>query len=260
MSNDSNPLEKDKKQILRSAAYPSITIEDAINFVAELKKSFPNTMFNRDDIVAVLKRTTIIRDTAAAVQYALLEKTIGEGYKLSATAKIILNPISEQEKQESIIQCFNAPKLYIELVEKFKGHAIPGDQQLKAILNRHHNITEAAAGQAVEIFIENAKFSGLMNDNRILLESFPTMAIETVVEEPDKEENSEKALINESSIVEDSQPVVKSPLFLEEMNDSITLKIHLTQKKFAQLVYPGDINEKDIQILTHYLEALALTL
>jgi hypothetical protein len=44
------------------------------------------------------------------------------------------------------------------------------------------------------------------------------------------------------------------------MNGSLDLKIHLSEKKVAHLIYPDNVNEKDIQILKLQLEALALTL
>ena len=49
-------------------------------------------------------------------------------------------------------------------------------------------------------------------------------------------------------------------LLLEEINGSIDFKILLSERKVAHLIYPENLNEKDIQILKLQLEALALTL
>jgi len=252
---ENNNSELDKKQIARSAAYPSITIQEAIDFVAQIKKSFPTSGFRREDVISVLKKTAIHRDIAAAVQYGLVERN-NDNYKLSTRVQSILTFVTEDEKRGAIIDCLKSPKLYIELIEKFKGHAIPPDQQLRAILTRFHNITEAAAPQAAEIFIENALFAGVLDEHRILLGETITLNNAEPIASKNSDTNSSQ--INSIDARIPSNP--KPPLLLEEINGSVDLKIHLTEKKVAHLIYPDNVNERDIQILKLQLEALALTL
>ena len=54
MIEENNPYDGDKKAILRSLAYPNITIEEALEIVSQIKKSFPTSQFDREDITAVL--------------------------------------------------------------------------------------------------------------------------------------------------------------------------------------------------------------
>ncbi|HEY5327757.1 MAG TPA: hypothetical protein VIJ27_12210 [Mucilaginibacter sp.] len=241
MNEENNLSDSDKKAILRSAAYPNITIEEALTIVSQIKKSFPTSQFDREDVAAALKRTNITRDIGAAVQYGLLDKAKGQGYKLASRVQSILNFVTDQERTEALIDCFRTPKLYADLIERFKGHAVPGDQQLRAIVIRYHGITEAAAPQAMDIFIQNAFYCGALNENRILF----------------GENNTEKPLIN---LEDKPNNLPKATLLLEEINGTIDLKIHLSEKKIARLIYPEKMNEKDIQILKLQLEALALTL
>lgn len=267
MESENNLSENDiRSTIQRSAAYPSITIERAIEFVNQLKKSFPNTVFNRDDIAAVLqKKSNLNREVGASVQYGLLDRTIGEGYKLSNRAKAILNPVSEEERIESIIECFKHPKLYLEIFEKYKNHVLPADPQLRAILNRFHNITEAAAPQAAEVFIENATYAGLLNGNRILSEIkqqvVPKVKID--VEYQDATPIANPTERQSEPIIHSPQPTTtmqQNPLLLEEINGSVNIKIRLSEKKIAHLIYPENINEKDIQIMKLQIDLLALTI
>lgn len=251
-----NAIEQDKRP--RSAAYPSLTIEEAIKFVSQIKKSFPSTSFKREDVSAILQKSAIHRDIAAATQYALIDRT-EDTYKLSSKVQLILNFIDEEEKKTAILECFRSPKLYSELIERFYGHVIPPDQQLKAILVRFHNITEGASQQAAEVFLANALFSGALNENRILFgeaDRKPDLPMVTEKGQGDEKLKNE----NGTSPTQVVPQVSKTPLMLELMNDSVELKIHLSEKKMAFLTYPGSVNEKDIQILKLQLEALALTL
>lgn len=247
--------EKDKKPNLRSAQYPNITIEDAIVFVTQLKNAFTNSQFTLEDAVSVLKKTGIQREIGACVQYGLLDRQIGKGYKLSPRVNVIINYVTEEEKRNALIESFKTPKLYLELIERFKGHVIPQEQQLKAILTRFHSITEDAAPRCGEIFVQNATFVGLLNEHRILAEI-------SQIEPISVESNSQYTppLVTQAKQTGSVPPGNQQPLLLEEINDSVDLKIHLSEKKVAHLIYPGNVNERDIQILKLQLEALALTL
>ncbi len=262
--------EIDKKVSQRSAAYPFITIEKALAFVTQLKGTFQNSSFNRADVSKILNKSEIVkRDISASVQYGLLEKTVREGYKISQTAHHIITPITEEEKQDNIVECFKKPKLYSELIEKYQGQILPQDAQLQAILVRFHNITDSAAPQAVEVFIQNALFAGLLNKQRILKSTSSNeitatskkaellAPIDSIETSPSREADSSPNMTpNQKATKED----VTQALALEDINGKVEIVIRLTEKKIARLVYPDGINEKDIQILKLQLEQLALTL
>lgn len=267
--------EADKRVKERSAAYPGATIEDTLEFVAPLKKSFQKTLFTREDISAVLNRgSTIKRDIAAAVQYGLVDRTIGEGYKLTQLAEHILEPVSQEERMDNIAECFKKPKLYSDLIEKYKGQVLPSDDVLKVILTRQHEITSSAAPQAVEIFIQNATFAGLINKQRVLM---PNKSQELSVMVATKED-----LLVAKEALEDSTPTSninnapngtptsadtsnrapQAQLLLEDGigKHEIKIVIRLSEKKLAHLIYPDTINAKDIQILKMQIDLLELTL
>lgn len=262
-------MEADKRTKERSAAYPGAPIVDILEFVAQLKKAFQKTMFTREDIMNILNRgSTVRRDIAAAVQYGLVDKTVGEGYKLTQLSEYILSPISPEEKMDNIAECFKRPKLYSDLIEKYKGQTLPADEVLAVVLARQHNITSLAAPQAVEIFIENAQFAGLLNEQRVLM---PVKSQELAVilkeENLDEEVKGENADTNKS--VNDSLPVkatennserTQSQHFVSNMDGKLDITIRLSGKKEAYLVYPITINAKDIQILKKQIELLEMTL
>jgi hypothetical protein len=257
---DTSPFEGDKKTIQRSASYPYITIESALEFASKLKLSFPTSRFTREDVMEVLNRSAINRETGACVHYGLLDIIKGEGYKLSPRAKVLLNPVSEEERRENLVLCFKEPKLYSDLLDKYTDNLLPPIQQLKVILSRFHGITEAAAPQAAEVFISNAEYTGMLGKDRILRysnlnQSEPVvnggMGLWDQIPEAIDPPNSKNVVFENNT----------SPtMLLEEINRSVDITIRLSEKKMAFLKYPENINEKDIQILKLQLDQLALTI
>lgn len=264
-----NPLEESKKTVERSAAYPGVTIEATLEFATQLKKAFQKSMFVREDISEVLKRgSTVKRDISAAVQYGLVDKSVGEGYKLTQLSEHVMSPISPEERMDNIAECFKRPKLYSDLIEKFQGETLPTDDVLKVILSRHHNITSLAAPQAVEIFIENAQYAGLLNEQRVLMPvKSQELAIVPTQEESNHEEKSENAdspkSTNDASTANatgNGSEQAQSKHFAGDMSGKLDVTIRLTERKEAHLVYPSTINAKDIQILKMQIDLLELTI
>lgn len=267
-ANNTTP-EGDKKNIQRSASYPYYTIEESIDFVSKMKVPFQSTRFSREDASKIVHKVDVSRDVASAVQYGLLEKLIGEGYKVTQAAQYIINPISDDEKKDNIIECFRKPKLYNDLIEKYKDQILPNDAQFHVILNRFHSITESAVPQAARVFIQNATFAGLLNKQRILSDGKSRPSDEpSKAASPEEERQTINSVLlsqdtgnaNRMATPTENSAHHKQPLLLEEMNGKVETTIRLTEKKVARLVYPDTINQKDIQILKMQIDLLALTL
>lgn len=275
MNTSNQTPEIDKRKIERSAAYPSTTIEQSVEFVRLVRKPFLKAVFTRDSLSAVLGRTDIKRDVSTASQYGLLEKLSGEGYKITQLAEHIIDPISPEERLDNCAECFKKPKLYNDLIEKYKGQVLPPDEQLRVILTRQHGITNAAAPQALEIFIENAQYVGLLNQYRVLMPATSTeLAVRSMVEPIG--ENSDKApesntpnhsdysvpIQQESNHVQASNANTgqKQHQPIEDLVGKIKITIPLSGKKAATLIYPETINAKDIKILSMQIDQLALTI
>lgn len=268
--------ENDKRKVERSAAYPSSSIEQSVEFVRQVRKPFLKAVFSRESLSAVLGKSDVKREVSTASQYGLLEKVSGEGYKITQLAEHVLEPISADEKADNCAECFKKPKLYNELIEKYKGQALPSDEQLRVILTRQHGITSAAAPQVVEVFIENAIYVGLLNQQRVLM---PTTSTELAVRNKVESANSDSDKTPETNISNPStytppqteQPVNHTPAsngndahkqhqLSEDLAGKIKITIPLSGKKAAVLVYPENINAKDIKILSMQIEQLALTI
>jgi hypothetical protein len=252
----------DKKPLERSAENPAISIEKGISFVDSIAKNFsPTQWVTREDIEAVLKSKGLHRPIAATVQYGILSRNKNL-YQISPTYKELINPISESEVQKIKIQFFRSPKLYSDLIEKYNGHVVPSD--LKVHLIRFHNIASNASNGVAELFFQNAKFAGIISDNNILNVPIITDTIDikptTITDKPlDRIYDTEDKGDNNLSLKKEEDEKNRIKL-LSEVNNPITYKIPLSEKKNAVLTYPNELNEKDIQILKKYIELLELGL
>ena len=254
-----------KKVVERSAAYPAISIEDAVKFVSEIYRNFRNSFAKRSDILDLIENSHP-RHIAAASYYLLLNRE-KDTYQVSDFYKSIVNFTSEKEKRQNILKAFSAPKLYIDLIKKFDGDEIP--KELKAHLCRFHKITEDAAPLAADIFIKNARYCGILDDKNVLnfkqavLKSDDTslQLAEIITEEKTENENNQQVIIDagiaKPSLVEKNSTEVK-PKLPEEMVNKEEIKIKLTGKRFAYLIFPDDLSKTDVAILRKQIEQLEL--
>ncbi len=266
MSNETGEdLSKPKKIVDRSAAYPSITIEEAIAFCKSVSKSFPKegTIITREDIAAVLKTKapSIQRDVASVSQYGLFVKQ-KDGYQISPLIKILNNPLNEKERRLSIIECLKNPKLYKDLIDKFDSHALPSE--LHYHLVRDHEISEKAAPEASKIFIANCNFCNVLSDWGILnveqtLSQLNNSNIQ-VAEVIDQEPLNEITPSNQGNVVNT----------LHHLAEHIEVKVHVKEEietirllgknRYAKLIYPDDISVKEIAIIKKELEMIEFRL
>jgi len=266
--NDTEP-EKSQTKIERSAAYPALTISDALTFVAEVYRNFRSQPTKRDDIIDLIKGSHN-RHLAAATYYTLLKRE-KDKYQVSDLYKTIANPISEKEKTLALLEAFGAPKLNKELIEKFDGDEIP--KELKAHLARFHNITIEAAPLAAQVFIENAKFCKVLSESYVLnYKQLISKLVDPnfdILKETKEEDSIDKEEIIENDLAEalpqiheeevspktETNPI-NSPLLIPEMLNEDKLRIRVTGNRFAYLIYPLDITKKDINIIRKQLDVL----
>lgn len=260
-------LEKEKKQVERSAAYPSHTISEALVLVKQIAKVYPGSYskaLTREDIGAIYKSSYLNREIASAVKYGLLDGSKGE-YKLTPLFKKISAPIGNEEI-EGKIEAFKSPKLYQELIELYNGHALP--RELPTILYRNHRIALKASEEAANTFIDNAKEIGLLNEYNVL-----NCDINAVIQSNntplsvikiDAKTNPINSLSNESNL--DDIPPFNEPeplppiLEIPEINNESKEKIRLTGNKKAFFIYPSGLTSEDKIALRKWFEYFESTI
>src|SRR6185312_4577923 len=119
-----------------------------------------------------------------------------------------------------------------------------------------------ASADVAELFFENARFVGAISENNILniTETAITPPKKKTPEDgvPDTGAGDESDIeLQRLKLIEEEKEKERLKL-LSEVNNPITYKIPLSEKKNALLTYPHELNEKDIQILRKYIEVLEL--
>jgi hypothetical protein len=246
-----------ERKIERSAAYPAITLQHAIAFTGEIYKNFRSSPTKRSDILKLIEGAHP-RYIAASSYYLLLDRD-GDVYKVSDFYIEIVNPISQAEQAKNLLLAFEAPKLNKNLIEKFDGGELPSE--LQAHLTRFFGITQDAAPLAAEVFLENAKYCGVLTDKNVLLFGTKKLRTDSNEGEGKKVESGEPAQQGPggNAVTNPESPAVKQqPLLLEEMVNSDKVRIRLSGGKLAYLLHPLDLNKTDVAILLKEIEKLQL--
>lgn len=254
-SNEATQQPASKRKVDRSAAYPVLTIEDSLVLVADVYKNFRNEYAKRNDILNLIEGVHP-RHIAAASHYGLLDRE-KDSYRVSELYKNIANPIDQTERKSNLRLALYKPSLYKELIDKFEGDVIP--ETLVYHLSRFHRITEDAAPLAADVFIKNLRYCGVINENGVLR-----------YKDGNYQDDSTKVIIPNSSLpnevsglaadVKRAEPIAEQTQqkLLPEIINEEKSKIRLTGGRFAYLIYPFDLNKKDIIILQKEIEQLEL--
>lgn len=259
-----------ERKVERSAAYPAITIEQALAFTAEIYNNFRFSSVKRDDISSVIEGTHP-RHIAAAGYYLLLDRE-GDQYKVTEHYKQIANPLNEKERISNLLISFEAPKFNKNLIEKFDGGEIP--KELVVHLTRFFGITAEAAPTAAAVFVKNAMYCKVLDERNILCFkeakvrfSNPDFKLEEAVFTGDDltPKSSKTEPLTGAEITPPLKPLgqdpklgTQPPLLLDELVNSDKVKIRLTGGKIAYLHHPFDLNSIDVAILEKEIEKLKL--
>jgi hypothetical protein len=246
----------------RSASYPALTVLEAYGFALKVYNKFSTAEVTRKEVGSALgvNDVSISRDIAAVASYGFFEKKLIKGerdfkYKVTDLFNDVFRHENERQKKVSLITAFGKPKLYQDLINKFDGSVIP--EELTNTLIKHHSITEAASKEVADIFISAGKEVGVINESRVLNykvtlgATSKTQYAEIIEETPNVEPNG--------AAKQNNFPVKVEPVTFQNEAD-IRVPIHLTKNKMAYMVYPTDINNKDIKLLDHAIKGILLRL
>jgi len=269
MENNTSPFDTTENQgpvnkaeaSKRSASYPSLTPLEAYNFALKVNNKFSNQEVTRKEIGHALgvHDLSISRNVAATRAYGFFEKNLVKGekdfkYKVTNLFGDVFRNENEKQKKLALIIAFGKPKLWQELISKFDGATIP--EELYNTLIKHHGITDTASKEVADIFVKSGKEVGVINDSRVLNykvslnATSKTQYAEIIEETPN----------NNTGITTNTlSPVRVEPEYALPETD-IKVPIHLTKNKRAYMVYPADINNKDIQLLEHAIKGILLRL
>ena len=181
----SEEVQKTKRTVHRSPAYPSIDLERAIPLIQKLNEKFSDDVFSRDNAVEELglqKGGDSFRKVAALVHFGLINRK-GSSYNVTPLAKQILFPGDDQgTKIEAIENAARTPKLYKTLIISYQGKQLPTALYHRLITQEKFN--QSVAEKVAKDFKKSIEFAGILK-NGIVVDSGGDITIEDVkIEQP----------------------------------------------------------------------------
>lgn len=162
---------KTKRTVNRSAAYPAISLEEAVEATKLLRDNLGAGPYSRESAAQALGYASVSGASsgkiAACVHFGLLNRD-GNVYRQSDLAQKLFVFFSEEEKQATLRIAVGKPALYAKLIATYSGSALPN--MLSSILIRNFNITERVAKVAAADFIKSAEYAGILKNGVISLE------------------------------------------------------------------------------------------
>jgi len=260
-----------KRNLTRSQPYPAFTIQYCIEGIVNpiYDKTHGGYYIQRDEIANILNisESNTQLKVSSAVQYGLLDKKQGEGYKPSDLfVNIYLPTENDPEKHNQyLIECIRSPKLYKQIFDLIgDSNKVPPISLLQNRLIKDFGIAKNVSRKAASIFIENIDFVGLWENKQ-------TSTLNLSEKENDREdeleleENGEGLELFPTEDYQLEKPHKKAELpyneDVEAIRDSsqmLMVEVGLTERKKAVLKYPDNINEKDLDILESQLKTIRL--
>lgn len=257
----------------RSAAYPSYTLEDSLEFSEKIYKNYGSSYrAKREEIAGALGYSvgSLTQKISSASQYGLLDMISKEGYQVTDLFVKYFRPISEKAKKEAIVQAFKSPPLYENLLAVFDNNILPPVAPLANILLQKHSISEKACDKAAEIFEQNIIFVGGLNQDRRI--SFNIEEIEVFEDQEEIIEDTTPDVLDSkySHSQESNTPnLYKDPVDFKNTsqnsnnqnfsknnsnnNNAIPHNIPLKNKLPAQLLLPSDVTAADFDFIISYI-------
>jgi hypothetical protein len=164
--------QSEKRTVNRSAAYPGITLEKAIEATKLLRDNLGAGPYSRDSAAAALGYKAVsgasIQKISACVHFGLLTRK-SNAYSQSELADKMFRYISEDERVQAIRTAVQKPTLYTKLITEFSGRALP--KMLDNVLVRNYGITERVAKDAASVFEKSLQFAGLLQNGIITVDA-----------------------------------------------------------------------------------------
>jgi hypothetical protein len=251
----------------RSAAYPYYTILESLDFAGKIYKNYgSNYRATREQIAEALGYSvgSLTQKVSAATQYGLLDMKSKEGYMVTPLFVKWYRPINNEAQKEALVESFKNPPLYESLLQVFENNILPPLKPLASILLQKHSISENACDKAAEIFEENAKMIGVLNDNRELSFNNGNIdVIEEIIEEEIEDSNNNQftnlyspAIVektNKSNSRQNTDQDQNSNNKENDFNNPIPHNIPLKNKLPAQLLLPSDVSSADFDFIISYI-------
>lgn len=179
---EETPTTQKKRIKERSASYPSISIQEAIDYSIKLQTAYGKSAFSRENAVKEMGHEKVTGSSgmkvSALVHFGLLDRE-GNAYRNSELSIRFANPIDENDLQTAKKIAVHNPKLYKSLLSEYSGRAIP--TALNSILVRNHKIGQKVAASVATVFRKSIEEAGIYQNGIIINETSVNEEINTQI-------------------------------------------------------------------------------
>lgn len=240
-----------KKKIERSTSYPRFSLEECVQNLIKIKKALGKGEHDRISFAKALEYKDICgiftAKFSAILQFGLLVKKKDGKHAISENAYKITDPLTDDEKHKELVESFNRPKVFTDLLGEFSSDGyLP--QNLETILHRKHNITEKAAKNAAKCFRESGIYARVLNEEGKILKKLNS---ESDAIEPEDNETDERS----RTFVDPFMNFFGKPTEKEIGQHKYNFPL---SEGMAYLQLPGKVSKKDIEIIKKHIEILEL--
>jgi len=153
----------------KSPQYPQVTLYEGRNFSVNVyEKAGDSTPLQRSDLSKygqVPVRNTDAYATSSKL-YGWMASAYGQGFTPVGSICTILRKPQGNEENQCYLDAFSKPEIYQKIIFEYQGKSIPFEG-LEIYLIRTHHFSDPGAKLCATVFLENAKFLGLINDDGI---------------------------------------------------------------------------------------------
>ncbi len=237
MASDDEDNKKD-----RGRRTPTFPLNEAVGFLGIIQDSLGDGPFSREAIASALGYKAVSGSVTVKVgtltHYGLLDRDVS-AYRISACAKNILFPQSEDERQIAICESAKKPNVFGELVRDFDGKGIPS--LFSNVLIHRYGILPSVASEVDKVFRQTMEFAGLFRNGVLHAEIQPATSSEIGKKEPSPTDKEQCGTGGEKP--------------LELKGDQY--RIPLTGRRSAILSLPLPLDISDIDRITKWLDLMS---
>jgi len=188
------------------SAYPLYALPQALNFAeavnalggarSEVDKSMIASQLGIED-----KSASLSQRMGAAKSYGMIS---GRGtYSLTPLGIQYFLPTSESDKQQALLGFLRNPAAFSVLIKRFDGSKLPHNSMIGNILQKDANVPGSWKDRVAHIFINSAKFVGVIDANGFLRVRSAVQGLQNKVD-VSPQENGQAGPIPESIVVASS--------------------------------------------------------
>jgi hypothetical protein len=246
--------------IKKSPQYPQVPLYEGKNFTVNVyEKAGDSTPLQRSDLSKygqVPVRNTDAYTTSAKL-YGWMTAEYGKGSSpIGSICTILRKPQGNEEKQ-CYLDAFSKPEIYQKIISEYQRKPVPFEG-LEIYLIRTHHFSDVGAKLCATVFLENARFLGLINDDGIFNPN-DEVTINPPSEEKIKRPKPTSSPRKQATVQKgkgETQTAKHTPPVHQEFNQGDntgrTITIFIKGKRFSWNIPPGmhqsDWDDIEVQI------------